>query len=90
MSFLQVSIPIGTLTSLVEDVRKQVNAGRLKPTSFGSDIERRTPELNQLISVLTLKLKVQFKCHPEIPLTSTDKIGIEKLHSFFPPLGNIL
>ncbi|KAI1395440.1 hypothetical protein F4819DRAFT_478443 [Hypoxylon fuscum] len=79
MSFLQVSIPIGTLTSLVEDVRKQVNAGRLKPTSFGSDIERRTPELNQLISVLTLKLKRNYTRSSLLWVTFSEPCDLDKL-----------
>src|SRR5258708_25496424 len=59
MSFLNIMIPVETVTSLIEDIRKQIDVGRLETTT-GSPltVDKPTRELSRLNSIFQTELKV--------------------------------
>lgn len=59
MSFLNVKIPVVTIDSLIDDIRKQVEVGRLLgDISSAEVIENPTPEVDRLIDILQTEFKV--------------------------------
>ncbi|KAI0853520.1 hypothetical protein F5Y00DRAFT_224871 [Daldinia vernicosa] len=78
MSFLNALIPVGTLTSLVEDICKQIDVGRLEVTDAPSK-KRPTPELNQLVTLLGQKLNRSFKSHTLIMMDSLEDFYLDEV-----------
>ncbi|KAI0105994.1 hypothetical protein F4814DRAFT_430127 [Daldinia grandis] len=78
MSFLNVLVPVGTLTSLVEDICKQIDAGRLEVTDSPSK-RRPTSELNQLVALLGQKLNRNFKSHTLIMMDSLEDFYLDEV-----------
>ncbi|KAI1804273.1 hypothetical protein F4811DRAFT_298689 [Daldinia bambusicola] len=67
MSLLNVLIPVATLTSLVGDICKQIDAGRLEVTDAPSN-KKPTAELTQLVTLLEQKLNRKFQSHSLIQM----------------------
>lgn len=63
MSFLKVMIPAESIDSLLEDIRKQLEAGRFYFTHFSYNqvIETPTKELKRLIEILQRELQVRLR-----------------------------
>ncbi|KAI8956965.1 hypothetical protein F5Y11DRAFT_361245 [Daldinia sp. FL1419] len=78
MSLLNVLIPVGTLTSLVEDICKQIDAGRLEVTDSPSK-KKPTSELNQLVALLEQKLNRSFKSHTLIEMNSLEDFYLDEV-----------
>ncbi|KAI1655318.1 hypothetical protein F4813DRAFT_179098 [Daldinia decipiens] len=78
MSFLNVLVPVGTLTSLVEDICKQIDVGRLEVTDVPSK-KRPTSELSQLIALLGQKLNRSFKSHTLIMMDSLEDFYLDEV-----------
>lgn len=59
MSFLDVKIPAVTIDSLIDDIRKQVEFGRLNTFPLATEYVRNTtPELDRLTRILQKEFKV--------------------------------
>ncbi|KAI1642659.1 uncharacterized protein F4817DRAFT_352335 [Daldinia loculata] len=78
MSLLNVLVPVGTLTSLVEDICKQIDVGRLEVTDVPSK-KRPTSELNQLVALLGQKLNRSFKSHTLIMMDSLEDFYLDEV-----------
>jgi hypothetical protein len=60
MSFLNVLMPIETISGLVQDICNQLEAGRLEyTTGFLGDVNKPTPELQRLVKILAEQLNVR-------------------------------
>ncbi|KAI1464410.1 uncharacterized protein F4812DRAFT_462829 [Daldinia caldariorum] len=78
MSFLNVLIPVATLTSLVGDICKQIDAGRLEVTDAPSN-KKPTAELTQLATLLEQKLNRKFKSHTLIKMDSLEDFYLDEV-----------
>jgi len=60
MSFLNVLIPVETISGLTQDIRMQLEAGRLESTTESPlEVDKPTRELQRLVQIFTEQLKVR-------------------------------
>ncbi|KAI1479150.1 hypothetical protein F4774DRAFT_410225 [Daldinia eschscholtzii] len=78
MSLLNVLIPVPTLASLIEDICKQIDAGRLEVNDAPSN-KKPTSELSQLITLLGQKLNRDFKSHTLIKMDSLEDFYLDEI-----------